>query len=186
VDFSKIGKVYEFLNQCGFQYFIVGGLAEGVLGEPRFTQDIDVILFIPNDRMSEFLEKAGKAGFTFNREECIINAQKRFCFRIYFDQLPFDCLLAITAFEIEALQRAITVPFKNFSIRFPSPEDFIILKLLAARDRDWADIKIVALRHKPTLNIKYIQQWMQSFSQTQKKEVYLERFKRFLREIDNA
>ena len=35
-------KVVTFLNREKFEYIIIGGIAAGILGEPRLTGDVDV------------------------------------------------------------------------------------------------------------------------------------------------
>ncbi len=35
----------ELIEEAKIEYLIIGGIAVGVFGEPRFTQDVDIIIF---------------------------------------------------------------------------------------------------------------------------------------------
>jgi hypothetical protein len=48
------------------RYAIVGGLATLVRGRPRFTQDVDVLLDVPQLALPGLLEDLQKAGFEFD------------------------------------------------------------------------------------------------------------------------
>lgn len=45
-------KTLAFLEKEKIPYLLIGGLAVGVLGEPRMTQDVDPIIFIPKKLLS--------------------------------------------------------------------------------------------------------------------------------------
>jgi len=45
--------VVEVLEEQGITYLLVGSLASGVYGEPRFTQDIDVVIELRLDQVSK-------------------------------------------------------------------------------------------------------------------------------------
>jgi len=49
--------VVSVLNRGQFGFHLTGGLASSFYGEPRFTQDIDIVLTIPTDSSREFLFK---------------------------------------------------------------------------------------------------------------------------------
>lgn len=47
-----LGWVVDVLEGAGIPYLLVGSLASGVYGEPRFTQDIDVVIELRPDQVS--------------------------------------------------------------------------------------------------------------------------------------
>lgn len=55
-------KLVSFLNKGKFEYIIIGGIASGALGEPRFTGDVEVDILLDKDNISGFLDKAKKFG----------------------------------------------------------------------------------------------------------------------------
>ena len=47
---------------------------------------------------------------------------------------------------------------------FPTPEDLILLKIIPHRAQDLLDAEKVVLRHKRSLNIKYLKDWAKRLS----------------------
>src|SRR5260221_14219747 len=48
------------------RYAIVGGLATLMRGRPRFTQDIDVLIDVPQLALPGLLDELARVGFTFD------------------------------------------------------------------------------------------------------------------------
>jgi len=59
---------------------------------------------------------------------------------------PIDLTLAWLPFEEEALAHATRQPFADISIRVVQPEDLIVLKAVAWREQDRADVERLLLR----------------------------------------
>ena len=49
-----LAKISAFLDREGCQYFVSGSVASSVWGEPRFTYDIDIIIFLRMGQLPEF------------------------------------------------------------------------------------------------------------------------------------
>lgn len=47
---------------------------------------------------------------------------------------------------------------------FPSPEDFILFKLIPGRPKDLLDAESVVLRHRERLDRSYLERWAQRIS----------------------
>ncbi|MBT3835404.1 nucleotidyl transferase AbiEii/AbiGii toxin family protein [Candidatus Peribacteria bacterium] len=60
MDFYK--HIFETLNTAKVQYVIVGGVAMNLLGCPRFTNDIDILLALDSeniDKMKKLMQELG-------------------------------------------------------------------------------------------------------------------------------
>jgi hypothetical protein len=147
---------------------IIGGLASSVLGEPRTTADVDMLLFTKPETFPGFLNQAKQCGFKFDKNTVLKTAKEKLCFQMKYGTVTVDCLLAETLFEHEALFRKIKIKIGNFNVFFPSPEDFILMKLLVGRDKDILDIKNVILRHKNKLDHTYLITWAEKLQQISK------------------
>jgi hypothetical protein len=44
----------EILERLGLRYFVTGSVATTFFGEPRFTNDIDLVVDLPANRISDF------------------------------------------------------------------------------------------------------------------------------------
>lgn len=161
-------SIYEFLHNLNLPYMIIGGLAGSVLGEPRTTLDIDMLLFTKPDNLPEFLARAKRFGFKFENSLALKNAKEKLCFQMEYGTVTVDCLLAETLFESEALFRKIQIKIGKFKIYFPSPEDFILMKLLVGREKDILDVKNVILRHKNDLDVPYMKDWAEKLQKLAK------------------
>lgn len=51
-------KTIDFLEKTKVPYVIIGGVAVGILGEARATQDIDLIISLRRRDTKDFLTKA--------------------------------------------------------------------------------------------------------------------------------
>ena len=58
---QAVHKITSFLETEKAPYFVIGGLAVGVLGEPRFTYDIDLSILLHGDQVSIFLKRLKNA-----------------------------------------------------------------------------------------------------------------------------
>ncbi len=157
-------KVVSFLNKEKFDYLIIGGIAVGVLGEPRVTGDVDVDILLGKDKVSEFLEKAEKFGFKVNKKRCLETANIVNVFKINYGDFHIDFIIASIDFEKEAFKRRKTKRLYGLNAFFPTPEDLILLKIIPGRPQDLIDVEKVIIRHKRKLDLKYLETWAQKLS----------------------
>jgi predicted nucleotidyltransferase len=72
-----------------------------------------------------------------------------------------DIVFANSAYELEALKRTRKVDFGGSQVHIASPEDVIIHKAVAGRDRDLEDVRKIMARQKG-LDLRYIRKWLKS------------------------
>lgn len=154
-------KIIRLLTANDFEYLIIGGLAVGVIGEPRMTQDIDLILFISCENVPRFLRLTKAAGFKFSEKDVLDDIQTKGAIKLSLEKMWIDIILASTEFEKSALARRKRIKLMGEYANFPSPEDLIILKLIPGREKDILDAKSIVERHKDGLERKYLEQWAQ-------------------------
>ncbi len=75
---SSLDKLFfrtiGFLSKEKIPYIIIGGMAVGVLGEPRMTQDIDLIIFTSKNAIPELLDKLKRNSFLLNNKSSLRNS----------------------------------------------------------------------------------------------------------------
>lgn len=157
-------KTINLLEKEKIPYLLIGGLAVGILGEPRMTQDIDLILFIPKTSIPNFLKKLKNEGFGFNLHAVLKDLELKGAFRISYQELWVDFIVSSTAFENSAFKRKTKVKLLGKTVNIPSPEDLILLKLIPGRERDILDAKSIIERHRGRLNKHYLEEWAQKLS----------------------
>lgn len=152
---------FEFLEREGVRYLVIGGLAVVAVGEPRTTADADVIAFLTLAEAESLICKASRTGFELRddveRERLATTGTLRF------RRGPFqiDLITASLPFEEVAFGRAHYHELFGMRLPFSSPEDLILLKVLAGRDKDLLDAIGVARRHRDRLDRAYLEQTLQ-------------------------
>ena len=59
---NAYGKIFQALGEADVRYIVVGGVAMNLLGYPRFTGDIDILLALDEanlERMAALMKKMG-------------------------------------------------------------------------------------------------------------------------------
>lgn len=168
-------KVVSFLNKEKTEYLIIGGIAAGALGEPRLTADVDIDIFLDRPEIPEFLKKLKMAGFKVEIKTCQRQAESRGVFQIYCGDFHVDFIIASIDLEREAFRRKQIIKLYGLKVFFPTPEDFILLKIIPGRPQDMLDADRVVIRHKDKLDKKYLLSWAQRLSdEAQNLRVYNE------------
>ncbi|MGB9700985.1 MAG: nucleotidyl transferase AbiEii/AbiGii toxin family protein [Thermodesulfobacteriota bacterium] len=144
---------------------VIGGVAASLLGRPRVTHDVDVLVLVPREKWKDFLESSKNFGFIARIPDALIFAQANRVFLMRHEPSGFDIDVSIGGlpFEEEAISRKIIVETAGVNIPLPTPEDLIIMKAVASRPRDMADIESILEMHS-SLNQKYILKKVREFS----------------------
>lgn len=144
---------------------IVGGVAASLQGRPRLTQDVDTLVWLEEARWAEFLSKGKKLGFAPRRPDALAFARKTrvLLMRHRHTGTDVDIVLGGLSFEKEVVQRVHWVRVQGVRVPLATPEDLVIMKALARRARDVADIESLLDTH-PTLDRRRIRRWVREFS----------------------
>ncbi len=145
----------DFLADARVPYIVIGGLAVAVIGEPRMTADIDVVGFLTLDQADQLIEAAERAGLEVASDE---RRRLRATGTLRFAKRGFvlDVILASLPFEDTARKRARKRRLFERLVPLPTPEDLLVFKILAGRDKDLVDAVGIARRHLRTLDRAYL------------------------------
>lgn len=161
-------KSVALLKKREIPYMIVGGVAAGLLGEPRATMDIDLTVALDrnhSEQIIQLLRAAKTLGFRFNQETVLRNIQEAGAFQLHLHgRQHVDFILASHPLEQSAFRRKRRRLFFGRKSYFPSPEDLILLKIVPNREIDQHDIKNIFMRHGKKLDVRYLTQWAQKLS----------------------
>lgn len=157
-------KVVSFLEKHRYPYLIIGGIAAGVLGEPRATGDIDIDIKIKKITINEFLKRLQEEGFAYDKIEVTKRIKETGTFKIWYGGVHIDFLISSTKFEESALERYKRIRLFGIEANFPSPEDMILFKVIPARPIDKIDITNIVICHKDKLDTKYLLDWAMRLS----------------------
>ena len=159
---ASIQRLLARFNERGM---VIGGVAASLLGRPRLTADVDVVLLLSVADLPHLMKAAA--------EECLLpriadaeNFARRhrvLLLRHEMSGVDVDVSLGILPFEVEAVERSEVHQAESISIRLPTPEDLIILKAIAHRPKDLQDIEAVIQNH-PHIDRQRIRHWVQEFA----------------------
>ena len=158
-------------------YMVMGGQAVLLYGEPRMTKDIDVTLGLGVDGQNLIRNLAAGLGLTPLADASFTSRTMVFPCVDEKSGIRVDFIFSWSAYEREALGRTRTVDLEGVPIRFASPEDLILQKVIAGRPRDEEDIRGV-LAKNPDCDRAYIRRWLREFTDSLG-EPFVERFEQW-------
>lgn len=149
--------INKYLEKHSIRYCLIGGIAAGYWGEPRYTQDIDFTVVSRTGSLKELLHQLRKDGFAAKekgKDQLQVTEKGDLKFQV-------DFILAETDYQDWLVQRSTPVPMFGVNVPICSAEDLIILKLIANRRRDLLDIESVLKYQKSRLDKVYLKKWFQ-------------------------
>ena len=156
----------NLLTQFDNRGVIIGGIAVSLLGQARFTEDLDAMVLLSIDEISHFLEIAKQEGIEprISQAEDFARQNRVLLLRHTSSQTNIDISLGILPFEHEMVERSVVYEIDDtLKIRLPTPEDLIIMKAIAHRPKDLLDIQGLVQKH-PDLDHKRIQDCVVQFA----------------------
>jgi hypothetical protein len=157
------------LTQAGIRYAIGGSWASTAFGEPRFTNDVDILADLTQENLHSFLSGL-PATFFADPEEATSALRIGRPFNVIFTPMAFKfAFFPASAFllGIEELDRAIYLADSGLSespVPFVTPEDILLAKLHWFRmggevsEVQWRDIRGIVTGRGATLDRQYLEQ----------------------------
>jgi hypothetical protein len=140
--------VCEILEELSLPYLVTGSQATIAFGEPRFTNDIDIVVALTPERLDSFVKRFPADEFYLSRSAAVEAIARHSMFNIIHPTsgLKIDVIIpGESAYEQSRFERGRRVQISpDFAATFASPEDVIIKKLqfykIGNSDRHLRDI----------------------------------------------
>jgi hypothetical protein len=132
-------------------------MAVVAIGEARTTADVDVVAFLSDEEGEQLIQKARNLGFEVDPDIELERLRTTGTLRVRRGPFQLDIILASLPFEEEAYRRASRHRIFGCPVLLPSPEDLILFKVLAGRDKDLLDAVGVARRHAKRIDWAYVE-----------------------------
>lgn len=153
------------LEKLSVRYAIMGGLAVRVHALPRPTFDVDFTVALSREALADLYKEAENLGFSIPvgqlsgwvdqvRGLPVVKLQLILSDRI----IDLDMFLAETPFQRQLLERRQRYSAEGWDGWFVTPEDLVLLKLLADCPKDHADIADI-LFVQTVLDEEYMRKW---------------------------
>jgi hypothetical protein len=161
----------EVLERLGLRYVVTGSVATIFYGEPRFTNDIDVVVELPRPSVHDFCVAFPEDGFYVSEEAALAAVEGLGQFNVIHPAsgLKIDVIVAKgDDFDRGRLERARRVrPAADFEASFATPEDVIVRKLQyyaeGGSDKHLRDIAGVLKVCGDSVDLDYVTRWAANF-----------------------
>lgn len=163
---AAIEALHRLLEQYNDRGVIIGGIAVGLLGKPRYTADVDAIFLLSTRDIPQFLELAATENIIprIQNVEEFARKSRVLLLKHTPTKTEIDISLGVLLFEEEMVERGSVKSFANLSVRLPTPEDLIIMKAIAHRPKDLEDIRTI-VDNNPNLDKSRIEKWVRDFAE---------------------
>lgn len=159
------GAIAAF-DRMQIPYALMGGLAVRTHGLPRPTYDVDFAILIDRDRLPSLFAELDEGGYTVSEKyrrgwTDSVGEMPLFKFQLFIGgrSVAVDVFLAETAFLLSAIHRRQMGDIDGVVVKVVTPEDLIVLKVIANRLRDRADILDIRFT-QGQLDEDYIRHWI--------------------------
>lgn len=162
---AALADVIDVLAATGTAYALIGGLATGFRSRPRYTQDIDLLIDIPLIQLPDLLERLRARHFEFDVLEVIAEIQRHHIAVLWRGDVRLDWLAPALPAYRHVLETAKAETGPAGPIRVATTEGLILMKLLAYRLQDQADIEALVAANRGTIDLEWIRrEWETIFS----------------------
>jgi hypothetical protein len=154
-------------DRLGLVYLVTGSTATSVYGEPRFTNDLDIVIDLASNQIKDFLAEFPPADFYYSKqvaEEAVARCGQ---FNLIHpgSGLKVDVIVASQSpFDRERLRRARPLTaVADRLVAFASPEDVVLKKMEYFREgrseKHLRDIAGVLRVQRDAIDRDYIARW---------------------------
>lgn len=162
---AAIRDLVVWFEAVGIRGVVTGGVAASLLGRPRVTRDVDALVLARDEVWGHFLSAGARHGFYPRRPDALEFARLTRVLLVRHEPsgVDVDIVFAALPFEEEVVERAAWVDVGGVRVPLATAEDLIIMKAVAHRPRDLADIESL-VDANPALDVVRVRRWVREFS----------------------
>ncbi len=174
-------KTLTVLDAHNIEYMLVGSFVSSLYGEPRSTQDIDMIVSINQTHISNLVKHFPPPKYYLDGDQIQLAIQHEKMFNLLDteegDKIDFY-IQKKESYELEKFKRKMKKSFLGMEVFFLSPEDLILSKLVWSKksgysEKQFHDVKGVVRVQRNNLDYPYLEKKIQEL----KLEEFWERLK---------
>jgi len=171
---EAIEAALGWLENAGIARVIVGGVAASLYGRPRATRDVDIVAIADESRWANLVKSGERFGIWPRRADALDFAKTTRVLLLEHrpTSVEVDVSMAGMEFEIEMVASAQRLTLSGVEIPVARPDDILIMKCLALRPRDVADIEGI-LQVQEGLDLKRVRETLAQFSEILEKVDYV-------------
>lgn len=148
------------------RYALLGGLATMLRGRPRFTQDVDVLLEVPQIALPGLLDELVDRGFSLDRATVIRQLVQQHMTSFRYGVVRIDWLKPVLPLYSHALAAATPLPWgEGHVLQVLTPAGLVVTKMVAFRPQDQEDIRTLLAANRDDIDTEFIRREWAAVSQ---------------------
>lgn len=183
---ALLRDLIAWLDDRRVEAVVVGAVAASVVGEPRTTKDVDIVVWLTDERdLAAFVRSGETYGFEPRFSDAVVFARTSRVLPLRHGRSgrTLDVSLAAMPFEREMLDRARKREIaRGIVLPLPTPEDLVIMKAVANRPQDVRDV-VGLLEASPSLDRKRVRRWVKQFAEVLESPEILDDLERIFKRV---
>jgi len=174
-QFDLLKKTIASLDRLHISYMLTGSLASSLLGDPRSTHDIDIVIEVARDKLAALSREYSSDDYYVSDTAIEQAIKHQGMFNVVDmrggDKIDF-WLLTDDPFDISRFARRRQIEIEGMPISISSPEDTIVMKLrwsqnAGGSERHFRDALRVYNVQLAILDLEYLDQWTAALGLTE-------------------
>jgi hypothetical protein len=169
-------KLIGLIEACGIPYAVCGSIGSSLHGQPRATNDADIIITPTQEQLTKFIESL-KADYYVSSEAAFEAMRHCSMFNVIDNESGWKADLIFlkgSPYHLAEFERRIKARVMGIELWIQSPEDVILSKLSWAKDTDselqYRDILGVMKLQWNKLDWDYLKYWAKELGADEKLE----------------
>lgn len=182
---AALADLVKWLDATQMPSMIIGGVAASVLGQPRLTQDIDVLAIFPDANWAAAMAGAVRFGIVPRIDDALGFARRSRVLLLRHTESGIDLDISFggLSFEHAAVANSEAHSVGGVLLRLPRVEDLLVMKAIARRPKDLQDIQGLLAAH-PDADVALVRKWVSEFATALSTPDMLEEFDRLVTRRD--
>ena len=147
------------------RHALIGGLATMMRGRPRFTQDVDFLLDVPQIALPGLLDDLIERGFTLDLPVVVKEFVQHHITVFRFGIVRVDWLKPVLPLYARTLEDAGPLEWTDgHTVSVATSEGLILTKMVSFRSQDQADIEGLLTANRETIDVDLIRKEWSAFA----------------------